>query len=163
MKYTEHIEIDLPRGEVVRLISDFTTIPKWLRGLVSHEPVNGQHGKVGTVSRIVFDTGGQTMEATEKVVRQDPKDLNDLKSSETVYYDRELQAEGMWSISKDRFIELEPDRTLWESDNEYRFDSAFMKLLAPLMKGSFRKQQRMHMGDFKAFAERGVDVRDSQG
>lgn len=160
MKYSEHIEINLPREHVVRLVSDIDAIPKWLRGLVSHEPINGQHGEVGTQSKIVFDTGGQEMEATETVVRQDPKDLNNLDKSQTVFYDRELQAEGMWSISKDRFIELEPDRTLWESENEYRFDSVLMRVLAPLMKRSFIKQQRMHMGDFKAFAERGVDVRE---
>lgn len=162
MKYTEAIEINLPRKEVVALISDIDVIPKWLRGLVSHTPTNGKHGEVGTTSRVVFDTNGQEMTATETVVRQEPQDLEDLQPTQTVYYDRQLEADGMWSMAKERFIELEPDRTLWESDNEYRFDSLVMRVLAPVMKRSFRKQQRMHMGDFKAFAERGIDVRDSE-
>lgn len=162
MKYTESIEIDLPRKDVVRLISDADSIPKWLRGLKEHEPLSGNHGEVGTSSRIVFDTGSQEMEATETVVRQEPQDLENLQASEIVYYDRELEAEGMWSISKDRFIELEPERTLWESENVYRFDGVMMRVLAPFMKGSFRKQQRVHMEDFKAFAERGVDVREAE-
>ena len=104
MKYTGSIKIDLPRKDVVRLISDADSIPKWLRGLKEHEPLSGSHGEVGTSSRIVFDTGGQEMDATETVVRQEPQDLENLQAAEIVYYDRELQAEGMWSISKDRFI-----------------------------------------------------------
>lgn len=161
MKYTESIEVDLPRKDVVRLISDAESIPTWLRGLKRHELLSGNHGEVGTSSRFVFDSGGQEMEATETVVRQEPQDLENLQASEIVYYDRELKADGMWSISKDRFIELEPERTLWESENVYRFDGVMMRVLAPFMKGSFRKQQRVHMEDFKAFAERGVDVRES--
>lgn len=37
MKYTEAIEINLPRKEVVALISDIDVIPKWLRLARSHE------------------------------------------------------------------------------------------------------------------------------
>lgn len=33
--------MDLPREKVVQLISDPAQMPKWLRGLVLHEPVNG--------------------------------------------------------------------------------------------------------------------------
>ena len=101
MKYTEAIEINLPRQEVVALISDIDVIPKWLRGLVSHTPTNGKHGEVGTTSRVVFDTNGQEMTATETVVRQEPQDLEDLQPTQTVYYDRELEAEG-----KGEFLEL---------------------------------------------------------
>jgi hypothetical protein len=30
-----------------------------------------------------------------------------------------------------------------------------------VMPGTFRKQSQQHMEDFKAFAERGIDVRES--
>lgn len=167
MKYTESIEIKLPRAQVVRLISDVDSIPKWLRGIISHEPINGKHGEVGTVSRIVFEGGGkdsdvEPMEATETVVRLEPENLDDLVPTEPVHYDRELESQGMWSMAKERFIEVSPKRTLWESENEYRFAGLSMRMAAPFLKGSFRRQQRKHMKDFKAFAERGIDVRLSK-
>ena len=136
------------------------SIPKWLRGFKSHEPINVKHGEVGTVSKIVFETGGQETTATETVIRQSPQDVNNAPVTEIVYYDRELQADGMWSLAKERFIELEPNRTLWESENEYRFESFLMRAMGLVMKRSFIKQQKIHMRDFKAFAERGVDVRN---
>ncbi len=55
--------------------------------------------------------------------------------------------------------EAGPNTTLWESENEFRFDRLLMRLVALLMPGSFRKQSRQHMQDFKAFAEQGTDVR----
>ena len=64
MKYTNSIEISIPRTEVVRLLSDPTLRPKWLRGLVLHEPLSGSDGQPGTTSRVVFQTGKQTMECT---------------------------------------------------------------------------------------------------
>jgi hypothetical protein len=36
--------------------------------------------------------------------------------------------------------------------------SGFMKVIGFLMPGSFRKQSRQHLEDFKAFAERGKSV-----
>lgn len=52
MKDTTSIEIGLPREKVVQLIADPAQMPKWLRGLVLHEPVNGVHGQLGTTSRV---------------------------------------------------------------------------------------------------------------
>jgi hypothetical protein len=76
MKYTTSIEIDLPRGKVLQLIADPEQAPKWLRGLVLHEPVNGAHGQIGTTSRVVFQMGKQRMEATETITRLEPADLH---------------------------------------------------------------------------------------
>lgn len=46
MKYTTSIEIALPREKVVKLLAEPAYMPKWLRGLVLHEPVNGAHGRL---------------------------------------------------------------------------------------------------------------------
>ena len=99
MKYTVSIEIDQPRQRVAQLLADPAQVPKWLRGVVVHEPLDGTHGQVGA--------------------------------------------------------------TRWESENEYRFRALPMRLLAPLLRGTFRKQSLRHMQDFKAFAEHGTDVRDA--
>lgn len=163
MKYTVSLEIDLPREEVARLLADPVHLPMWLRDLVLHEPVSGAHGQVGTVSRVVMRSGTQQMEATETVTRRDPENLHEIPAGGVVHYEREIVAEGMWSAARERLTETGPGTTLWESENEYRFSSLPMRLLAPLLGGAFRKQSRQLMQDFKAFAEDGKDVRDVKG
>ena len=161
MKYTTTIEIALPRQKVVQLISDPAQMPRWLRGLVLHEPVNGEHGQLGTTSRVVFQIGKRKMEATETITRVDPEDLHAIQRSVVVCYEREIASEGMWQAQRDRIIEAGPNTTVWESESEFRFDGLLMRLVALLMPGSFRKQSRLHMQDFKAFAEHGTDLSEA--
>jgi hypothetical protein len=159
VKYATSLEIALPRDEVLQLIADPAQTPKWLRGLVLHETVSGAHGQVGTISRVVFQTGKQRMEATETITRLEPADLQAVPSSVVVHYEREIAAEGMWQAQRDRLIATGPDTTLWESESEFRFEGSLMRLMGLLMPGLFRKQSRQHMQDFKALAEHGTDVR----
>ncbi len=161
MKYTVSIEIALPREEVVQLLADPAYLPKWLRGLVSHEPLHGAHGEVGTESRVVLQMGQQTMEAIETITRREPANLREIRADSIVHFEREIVAKGMWSATRDRFTAIDPATTLWESDNEYRFSGLPMRLMVPFMRGAFRKYSRQHMQDFKAFAELGRDVRET--
>ena len=163
MKYTDSIEIALPRERVVQLLADREQLPRWLRGLVLHEPLNGTHGEVGTTSRVVMQMGGQRFEGTETITRREPVDLHGIPSAAVVHFDREIVGAGMWTAVRDQFTEAGPDRTLWRSENEYRFSGLPMRLVGLLMPGVFRKQSHQHMRDFKAFAEQGRDVRDEAG
>jgi carbon monoxide dehydrogenase subunit G len=163
MKYTVSIEIALPLEQVVQLLADPAHIPKWLRGLVLHEPLNGMHGQVGTESRVVLQMGQRTMELTETVTRRDPADLHEIPRDSIVHFEREIVAEGMWNAARERLTEAGPETTLWESENEYRFSSLPMRVMVPFMRGAFRKQSQVHMQDFKAFAEHGTDVREAKG
>ena len=162
MKYTVSIEIALPRERTAQLLADPTHLPKWLRGMVLHEPLNGMHGQVGTRSRVVLQTGQQRMEAIETITRREPADLHGIPRDSVVHFDREIVAEGMWNAARERLTEAGPETTLWESENEYRFSNVLMRLVAPLMRGVFRKQSLQHMRDFKAFAEQGADVREAK-
>lgn len=162
MKYTVSIEIALPRERVVQLLADPAHLPKWLRGLVLHEPLSGSHGQVGTKSRVVMQMGKQKIECTETITRREPVDLHAIPSGSVVHFDREIVAEGMWSAVRDRFTEARPQTTLWQSENECRFSGLMMRLVGLLMPGAFRKQSEQHMQDFKAFAEQGKDVRDEK-
>ncbi|MBG0566689.1 SRPBCC family protein [Actinoplanes aureus] len=163
MKYTVSIEIALPRERVVQLLADPAHYPKWLRGLVLHEPVSGEHGQVGTTSRVVMQMGNQKFEGTETITRREPVDLHEIPKEAVVHFDREIVGDGMWSAARERLTEAGPHRTLWQSENEYRFNDFLMRLVGLLMPGAFRKQSRQHMQDFKAFAEQGQDVRDATG
>lgn len=161
MKYTVSIEIALPRERTVQLLADPANFPKWLRGLVSHEPLSGVPGEVGTTSRVVFQMGKQTVECVETVTRRDPADLRQIPKESVVHFDREIVGQGIWSVARDRLTEAGPGKTLWESDSEYEFSSLLMRFAGRLMPGAFRKQSQGHMRDFKAFAEQGKDVRET--
>ncbi|MFY1692523.1 SRPBCC family protein [Plantactinospora sp. WMMB782] len=162
MKYTNSIEIDLPREKVVQLLADPTHLPKWLRGMVLHEPVHGIHGQLGTRSRVVLQSGKRKIECTETITRRDPADLHGIPSEVVVHFDRETVGAGMWSVVRDRLTEATPETTLWESESEYRFSGLLMRLVALLMPSAFQKQSQQHMQDFKAFAEQGKDVREAR-
>ncbi|MBP2367805.1 SRPBCC family protein [Pseudonocardia parietis] len=163
MKYTVSIEIALPRERVVQLLADSAHLPKWLRGLVLHEPLSGVHGQVGTESRVVLQTGQQKMEGTETITRREPANLHGIPRDSVVHFDREIVAEGMWNAARDRVTEAGPEATLWVQENEFRFSSVPMRLVGLVMRSAFRKQSQQHMQDFKAFAEQGADVRDTKG
>jgi hypothetical protein len=55
----------------------------------------------------------------------------------------------MWSAARERLTEAGPETTLWASENEYRFSGLPMRLVAPFMRGAFRKQLQQHMQDFR--------------
>lgn len=160
MRYTNSIEIALPRETVARLLADPAHLPTWLRGMVLHEPVNGPHGQLGTESRVVLRSGKQTFECTETITRREPADLHRIPEDVVVHFARETVGKGMWSVVHDRLTPAGPGATLWESESEYRFSGLLMRLVGLLMPSTFRKQSQQHMQDFKAFAEEGKDVRD---
>lgn len=163
MKYTVSIDVALPRESVVQLLTDRAHLPKWLRGVLVHEPLSGVDGQVGTVSRVVLQMGQQEMECTETITRREPTNLHEIPRDSVVHYDREIIAKGMWGAARDRLTEAGPEATLWVSENEYRFSGLPMRLVGPFMRGAFRKQSLQHMQDFKAFAEQGTDVREAKG
>ena len=101
------------------------------------------------------------MECTETVTRREPANLHGIPGDSVVHFDREIVAKGMWNAVRDRLTEAGPETTLWAQENEYRF-SLPMRLVAPFMRGAFRKQLHQHMEDFKAFAEQGTDVREAK-
>jgi hypothetical protein len=163
MKYTVSIEIALPQERVAQLLADPVHIPKWLRGLVLHEPLSGVHGQLGTKSRVVMQMGQQKFEATETITRREPADLHRIPKGSVVHFEREIVAKGMWNAACERLTEVRPETTLWVSENEYRFSSLPMRLMGFFMRGVFSKQSLQIMQDFKAFAEQETDVREAKG
>jgi hypothetical protein len=160
MKYSNTIEIALPRDQVAVLLADPVYLPNWLRGMVLHEPVHGAHGQLGAQSRVVLQSGKQTFEITETITRREPENLHDIPLGTVVHFERESVGGGMWSRVHDRLTEASPTTTLWVSDSEYRFDGVMMRAMGLVMPAAFRKQSQQHMNDFKAFAEHGIDVRE---
>lgn len=148
MRYTEEIEIALPRDEVVRLFTDMASMPKWQKGLQSVELLSGEQGQVGARSRFVFLTGRRRMEMIETITH------NSLPEAFHASYD----AKGVHNVCENYLYEVGPDRTHWVTPNVFEF-SGPMRLIGLLFGRSFPKETRAQMRRFKAFAEQGTDVR----
>lgn len=150
LEYDTSIVIDLPRDKVIELFDNADNLPKWQKGLQSFEHLSGQPGQVGAKSKLVFLMGSRRMEMVETITRRDLPDA----------FDGTYDVEGVHNIVENRFSELGPDRTLWESHNVFEMKGLMMKVMGFLMPGMFKKQSQLFAEDFKAFAERGVDVRE---
>ena len=148
MHYAVEIEIDLPRDRVIELFDNPDNMSKWQQGLQSFEPLSGEPGQPGARSRLLYVMGNREIELIETIT------LRDLPAR----FDGTYETKGVYNEVKNRFIELGPDRTRWESENEFRLTTWMMKLMGLFIGGAFRQQSLKYMQDFKAFAERGVDV-----
>lgn len=149
MKYTVEITLDLPRERVVELFDEPDNLPKWQKGLLSFEPISGTPGQAGAKSKLRFQMGKRQMEMVETITRRELPD----------HFDGTYETQGVFNVVKNRFIPVSDNQTQWVSENEFRFTTLMMKVIGLLMKGAFPKQSLKYMEDFKAFAERGVDVR----
>ena len=147
MRYAVEIEIDLPRDRVIELFDDPDNLPKWQEGLVRFEHLDGDEGRPGARSTIVFQMGKRRIEMIETIV------VRSLPDEFTATY----AAPGVFNEVRNLFQELGPDRTKWVSENEFRC-TGLMRLFAWLMPGMFRKQSLKYLQDFKAFAETGRTV-----
>ena len=150
MQYTVSIDLDLPRERVIELFDNSENLYKWQRGLVSFEPLEGEPGHPGAKSKMVFKMGKRNIDMVETITKRELPEA----------FDGTYDAKGVYNIVKNRFIELGPDKTRWDSDQEFQL-KGFMRVIGFLMPGAFKKQSLKYMQDFKAFAEDGVDVREA--
>lgn len=142
MKYTCEIEIGLPVSRVVELFDSVENLKKWQPGFVSFEPISGMTGQVGAKSLLKYKMGKREIEMIETItVKNLPHEFSGT-----------YEAKGVWNEAKNFFIPLGANKTLYKSENEFRF-SGFMKLIGLLMPGAFKKQSMKYLELFKKFAE----------
>lgn len=142
MTYTTDIEINLPISRVIELFDNPENMKQWMKGLISFEPLSGTPGQPGAKSRLVFTMGKRRVEMIETItVRNLPDEFSGT-----------YEAEGVFNLVKNRFVELPNQRTQYISEQEFEFHGA-MKLLGALMPGMFKKQTQQYLQDFKQFAE----------
>lgn len=142
MKYTVSITINKPINEVVALFDNADNMKHWMEGLISFEHLSGTPGQPGAKSRLVFQMGKRRIEMIETVtVRNLPKEFTGT-----------YEAQGVFNIVGNRFESLPDGATKYYSDQEFQF-KGFMKLIAWLMPGAFKKQSMKYLEAFKRFAE----------
>jgi carbon monoxide dehydrogenase subunit G len=143
MKYTAEIDIQKPLDKVIELFDNPDNLPKWMEGLQSFEHISGTPGQPGAKSRLKFKMGKREMEMIETI------ETRNLPHEFTGRY----EAGGTVNIVKNRFVKLSENRTKYISEQEFQF-KGFMKIIAFLMPGMFKKQTMKFLKAFKAFAER---------
>jgi carbon monoxide dehydrogenase subunit G len=147
MKYSKEIIIDLPREEVIAKMENPNNFKHWQKGFISYKHISGNPGKEEARSKLKYKMGKRKIEMIETIEK------NNLPNKLYVTYD----AKGVFNRQKNYFEKVNDTATKWISDNEFEC-SGFMKIIAFLMPGSFKKQTYEYMKDFKAFAENGKSV-----
>ena len=141
--YTVSIEIDAPRERVVAMFDDVKLLSHWQTGLESVELLDGVAGQVGARSKLTFINGKQRIELFETVTARDLPDS--------------CAGEYEWSTGRNtlenRFIELGPNRTRYESTCSYEFSSLMLKFMGFAVPGMFRKQNQKFLDNFKEMVE----------
>lgn len=142
MKYSVEIEINKPVSKVIELFDSVDNMYKWMEGLEKFEHLSGTPGEVGAKSRLTFKIKNRSMEMIETIT------VKNLPTEFSGTYD----AKGVHNIVKNFFHDLPGDKTRYVSEQEFQF-KGFMKFIAFLMPGMFKKQSVKHLEAFKKFAE----------
>ncbi len=144
MRYRLELEINLPRERVIELFLDPENLSKWQPDLVSFETIgNGDPREVGAKSRQIHRMGNREVESIETITVHNPPEE----------FAATYEADGVWNLIENRFIEVSESHTKWILQSECKFSNVFMRLLASVAPGMFKKQALTFMEQFKAFAE----------
>lgn len=142
MKYSQSIEINLARDKVIELFDNPENMKHWQPGFISAQPLSGEIGQAGSKTLLKYRMGRRVVEMIETIsVRNLPEEFSGT-----------YEARGVWNEVNNFFHETAEGRTSWRAENEFRF-KGFMKLMAAIMPGAFRKQSFKYMKLFKEFAE----------
>lgn len=142
MKYTVEIEINKPIDTVIELFDNPDNMGKWMEGLQSFEHLSGTPGEPGAKSRLKFKMGKREIEMIETVtVRNLPDEFSGT-----------YEAAGVFNIVKNKFEKISENKTKYFTENEFQF-KGFMKIMAWIMPGAFKKQSMKYLKSFKQFAE----------
>lgn len=152
MKYTTEITVDLPRSEFMKKFDNAENMKHWQKGLTSYKILSGPPGQEGSKMELHFQMGNRKLVLVETII------TNNLPYEFHATYD----AKGAHNIQKNYFKDQDGESTLWISESEFQFSGIFMKLMAWLMPGAFKKQSLEYLENFKAFAEENKSVAESK-
>lgn len=141
MTYTTEVIIDLPRLKVIELFDNTDNLHKWQLGLKSFEPISGEPGQEGALSKMVYEARKGDLEMTETITRRNfPDEFHCTYKARGVYNE-------MYN-----YFEVDGDKTLWRTVNVFKFNG-LMAFMAPFMKSAFINNTLLNMERFKTFAE----------
>ena len=137
---------------MIELFDNTDNLFKWQTGLQRFQHISGEPGQPGAKSKLVYLNGKHTIELIETVTERNlPDEFNGT-----------YEWPGGRNTLRNRFIELGPERTKWESTCVYHFSSCMLKMMGLFCPGMFRKQNLSFLQKSKAFAEEGRNVNEKR-
>jgi len=143
MNYNLDIIIRKPVKEVVALFDNPENMKHWQPGLISFEVLEGTPGQPGARSRLHYKMGKREVKMIETIEKRN------LPDEFTGTY----KAKGVFNRITNRFMIEGEGNTKYVSEVEFRF-SGFMRIIAMIMPGAFRKQTYKYMEQFRDFCEK---------
>ena len=144
MKFTCSITVNKSRDEVTRLWQNPDNLKEWQDGFISFTHIEGEAGKNGAKSRMLYMIRGKEMELIETIID------NSLPNRFKGRYDHKHMSNTM----ENTFTALSENQTRWDAEIEYVLFNGFMiKLMAKLFPSMFKKQTQKWLDQFKVFAE----------
>ena len=143
IKYTLDIEIDKPRDTVVALFDDTANMKAYLEGIQSYELISGNYREVGSKYKMKVKMGDREIEMLETITKRD-------LPHETAFT---YEADGVFNSVNHKFVAISENKTKLIAESEFQFQG-FMKIIAFLMPGEFKKQTNIYLVDFKKFVEK---------
>ena len=145
MKYTTEITVNIPRADFIEKFDSTENMRHWQKGLISYKMLSGPPGQEGSTMELSYKIGKREVTMVETIIR------NNFPYEFHATYD----AKGVHNIQKNYFNDIDGNKTQWISESEFHFSGLFMKIMAFMMPGAFKKQSLEFLNDFKAFAEEG--------
>lgn len=142
MTYEISIEINKPIEDVTALFKDRTNDKLWMKGFQKKTPIEGNEGEEGAKCNVEFKMGKRHFKMEEEIVK-----INLPEEYTTTY-----TTPKVFNVVKNFFEKIDVNSTNYRTQQDFQF-KGFMKIMAFLMPGAFKKQSMQYLKDFKAFAE----------
>lgn len=139
ISYGGEISVDKSINEAWAVMNDESKISQWLKGIKSMEHVSGEKGKVGAVTKYVFDENGQESEVIETIKEIRPNESITMDFSMKDVMDMEYQV---------HFSEKD-GKTNIKSETITKGHGIFMKSLLPFMTSTMQAQEDENMNNLK--------------
>ncbi len=153
MKYLTEITVHVPLSEFIRKFDNPENMKLWQKDLLSYRLLSGMQGKEGAQMELRYKMGKREILMVETILKRN------LPHEFHATYD----AKGVHNVQKNYFKAETENSTKWISESEFQFNGFFMKMMALMMPGAFKKQSLKFMKDFKSFAERETSDLKNEG
>ncbi|MCX7550648.1 SRPBCC family protein [Xanthomarina sp. F2636L] len=152
MTYSTEILVEIPLNDFIKKLNQAENMKHWQRGLVGYDYISGTPRELGAKMKLTYKLGKRDMELIETITSKKlPNELH-------MMYD----IKGMQNIQENYFEETSEGFTKWVCKNNFIPSSFPLRMMTLLMPGTFKKQTKQYMQDFKNFAEKGTSVRDAK-
>ena len=136
------VTISQPPEKVWELFMNPDNLKYWLTGFVSVEPISGNVGKTGSVSKLKFMERGKLIEVKETVMAVTPNQQ----------YTFEMEHNAFHAKTDIRLVSF-GNRTEFIQTVEFFPKGFMMKLIMPIVKGAMKKQMVNELINLKTFIE----------